>query len=627
MTLTASSRPRRVPTTLLLLGVLAASATACNPGQEPTPAAEPSPDTVGSTHSPSTSGTPAAETSDTVPLFTDIAAEAGLDFVHENGRSGQRYFVEPVGAGAVLADFDGDGDLDAFLVQGHLLDPNAVDSAAAKTRTGGRLFRNDLETTDAPDSPSRLRFIDVTENSGLRAEGYGMGAATGDFDNDGRIDLYLTNFGANQLWRNVSSIDELRFEDVTAAAGVDDPRWSTSASFADLDGDGWLDLYVANYVDFTLARHRSCRSPGGRLDYCGPQSYEGEPDRLFWNRGDGTFEDITAVAGVLDSPSSGLGVVAADFDRDGRLDLYVANDLRRNFQWQNLGGSPPHFENVALESGSAVSMLGHAQASMGVVAGDVDNDGDDDLFMTHLSTDTNTYYQNDGHGLFYDRSAASGLGAPSLDGTGFGTALIDIDNDGWLDVVVANGAVKIIEAQVRSGESYPLKQVNQLFVNRAGTFTEVPTAQAGESFGQLEVSRGIAVGDVDNDGCSDVLLANNEGPARLLHNSCTNGHAWIGLQLHTRTGRDALGAQVEVVRADGSRLWRRAATDGSYLSASDPRVLVGLGAPVDPGAQTEVDTVRVLWPSGRREIWAGLSAGVYHTLTEGEGLPDPDEAP
>lgn len=555
-------------------------------------------------------------------LLVDVAAASGLDFVHWNGMTGNLYFVEPVGPGGALVDVDNDGDLDVFLVQGRLLSPSGEQAGGAfhgdeavLERPGGRLFRNDL-CLDA-EGRRHLSFTDVTAESGLDADGYGMGVASGDFDNDGRTDLYLTNFGSNQLWRNVSKGDQIHFVDVTDAAGVDDARWSTSAAFVDLDADGWLELFVANYVDFRLANHKPCRSPGGRPDYCGPQSYDGESDRLFYNRGDGTFEDISGPAGLLDAPSSGLGVVTADFDADGWTDLYVANDLRRNFLWRHLGGGDrPRFENIALESGCAVSILGRAQASMGVVAGDVDNDGDDDLFMTHLSSDTNTLYVNNGLGLFDDRSAASGLGAPSLEGTGFGTALLDVDQDGWLDLVAANGAVKVVEAQARAGEPFPLKQPNQLFRNRGdGTFAEW-SAAAGESFALLEVSRGVAVGDVDNDGRSDILVMNNSDPVRLLVNRSGDGHAWLGLRLLTREGgRDTLGARVGVTRRDGSTLWRRAASDGSYLSASDPRVLFGLGA--DP----EVSAVRVLWPGGEREQWTGLAVGQYHTLIAGQGQP------
>jgi len=567
--------------------------------------------------------------------FVDIAGESGLDFEHWNGGSGELYFVEPVGSGGALVDVDGDGDLDVLLLQGRRLSPAAKTSSplGPPKKAGARLFRNDL-SVDA-EGKRELRFVDITESSGLDALGYGMGVATGDFDNDGRVDLYLTNFGPNQLWRNLSQDGKIRFADITAQAGegLADARWSTSASFTDLDGDGFLDLYVTNYVDFRVERHKECRSAAGRIDYCGPQAYEGESDRLFRNRGDGTFEDITGKAGLLTEPSSGLGVVAADFDRDGHKDLYVANDLRRNVLWHNLAkgplqGAPPEplrFENIALESGCAVSMLGRAQASMGLVAGDIDNDGDDDLFMTHLRADTNTLYQNDGRGIFDDHTAASRLGAPSLETTGFGTALIDFDNDGWLDIAVANGAVKVIEKEVLAGDNYPLKEPNQLFRNRGdGTFEDV-SRDAGPSFSLLEVSRGLAIGDIDNDGHSDILLVNNSGPARLLQNRNVNANHWLGLRLLTSTkDRDALGAEIELVREGQASLFRRAATDGSYLSANDPRVLFGLGSTGKlSGGKLSGGKLKasVHWPDGKKEIFEELEADRYHTLIEGQGQP------
>ncbi|MEX0914395.1 MAG: CRTAC1 family protein [Wenzhouxiangellaceae bacterium] len=555
-------------------------------------------------------------------LFVDVADETGLSFVHDNGMSGDMYFIEPVGSGGALADFDNDGDLDVLLVQGQALPTASTPLPADAERRDlfARVFRNELIGADG--ARGELRFTDVTASSGLRAAGYGMGVATGDVDNDDRIDVYLTNFGANQLWRNVSDAEGIRFENVTEGSGTADPRWSTSASFADYDGDGMLDLYVANYVKFRFENHKTCRTPGGRPNYCGPQSFQGEPDSFLHNTGGFRFQDISGPAGMLGSPSSGLGVVAADFDRDGHLDIYVANDLQPNFLWRSLGTDPPRFEDTALLSGSAVAMDGRAQASMGLVAGDIDNDGDDDLFMTHLRADSNTLYLNDGAAGFMDASFSSGLGAPSLAVTGFGTVLIDLDNDGWLDIVAANGAVSIIEEQARQGSAYPLAEPNLVFYNRGGgDFVDI-TEFAGGKLTALEVSRGLAVGDIDNDGRADILLTNNHGPARLLMNRTITEHHWLGLRLLTADGqRDALGARVTVFLPDGRQLTRRAATDGSYLSASDPRVLVGLGGNREPVS------VEVRWPGGESERWQGLAPDNYHILRAGSGTATGSAAP
>jgi len=542
------------------------------------------------------------------PVFVDRAAELGLEFVHDNGMSGEFYFPEINGGGVAWLDADGDGDLDAYLVQSGPIGPDTGKVAPDKTSSskdlpGDRLFRNDGG-----------RFVDVTESSGIRATGYGMGVAAGDVDGDGDVDLYVANYGPNQLWRNDG---DGTFSDATAAANADDPRWSIGASFLDYDRDGDLDLYVVNYVEFDLERNPRCFTDSSRRDYCGPSAFPPLPDRLLRNRGDGTFEDVTAPSGIAREAGAGLGVVSADLNRDGWPDLYVANDGQPNFLWLNQGDGT--FRDDALFAGVALNREGAPEASMGVDAGDFDGDGDDDLFMTHLMGESNTLYVNDGTGLFEDRSLEAGLASGSVPYTSFGTAWADVDNDGWLDLFIGNGAVRILEERVRQGDPYPLDQPNQLFWNDRGKrFLEI-TDRAGEAFREAEVTRGAAFGDVDDDGDLDILVSNNQGRARLLINRVGQDRAWIGFRIvEGKPARDALGARVEVVLATDRSLWRRVRTDGSYASAHDPRVLVGLGEEAGE-AGPKVAAVRVVWLDGTVETWKGLVPGRYHRLERGTG--------
>ena len=539
-------------------------------------------------------------------ILRDVSATVGLDFVHHNGMSGRKYFVEMTGAGGAFVDYDNDGDLDLYLVQGGPIGPTP--EATTQHPYRDRLYRNDLDT--AADGTPVLAFTDVTEASGIKAIGYGMGIATGDVDNDGDADLYVTNWGPNQLWRNNG---DGTFTDATQPGITDDDRWSTSAAFLDYDRDGWLDLMVVNYVAYSLANEHPCYTTrSGRRDYCGPQSYAAEPDRLLHNQGNGTFEDLTVPLGMARTYGAGLGVVTADFNEDGWPDLYVANDGMDNQLWINEAGQ--RFENQAVLSGTAVNMQGNAEASMGVVAADFNGDGREDLFMTHLNGETNTLYANLGDGLFEDRSRATRLGPASWPYTAFGTGALDYDNDGWLDLFIANGEVRIIPAQADQGDPLPLKQPNQLFRNLGnGRFEEV-TGWGGDETDRAEVSRGAAFGDVDNDGDTDVLLLNNNAPARLLINEAGQAASWIGLHLLGEAGRTVVGARAALVRADGTTLWRRSHTDGSYCAAHDPRVLFGLGR--DAG----YEHIQITWPDGTVEQWKGLAPGTYHTLTKGYGL-------
>ena len=540
------------------------------------------------------------------------AASSGLIFTHINGMSGRRYILEIMGAGAALLDYDNDGDLDIYLVQGGALEgsgASGASSAAGGPEYTDRLFRNDLGTGGG------LHFTDVTPASGIKATGYGMGVATGDFDADGWTDIYVTNFGPNQLWRNNGNGT---FEDVTATAAVaGGARWSTSAAFLDFDADGLLDLFVTNYLDYALHNPKSCRAANSAPDYCGPQSYRPVPDLLYRNLGHGRFAEVSAQAGLAGTAGAGLGVTARDFNRDGRVDLFVANDAMDNHLWYNNGDGS--FTEQGLVSGVAINANGEREASMGVSAADFDADGDLDLFMTHLRGETNTLYVNDGRGRFTDSTSRLGLGAPSRKVTGFGTAWLDYDNDGWQDLLIANGAVRTYGEQIPAAPLTPLREPNQLFRGTdGGRFVEATPSAGAAAFENAEVSRGAAFGDLDNDGRSDVVITNNNGPVRVLLNRAARHHHWLGLELRdAATGRDIPGVRIAVLTgpaAQGSRVhWRWTGTDGSYLSANDPRVLLGLGT------QTQIEAVRVYWPQGTVEEWHDLPVDRYHPLVRGGG--------
>jgi hypothetical protein len=575
--------------------------------------------------------------------FTDRTKETGLDFVHVNGMSGGFSMAEILAPGVAVFDYDNDGDLDVYLVQGQMLgkqipvaqppsqgfgEPRRSSREKAASGGGdlshaprnpalrGRLYRNELEVR--ADGSRTLRFADVTDASGIDARGYGMGVAAGDIDNDGCVDLYLTSFGAARMYRNNC---DGTFIDVTRQSGTTNPGWSVSAAFVDVDRDGWLDLYVGNYLRYTLDSDTACFSAAGARDYCTPKSYPSLPDRLYRNQHDGTFADVSARAGIGRESGPALGIATADFNGDGWIDIYVANDGQENQLWINQRNGT--FTNTALLSGAALTAEGRAEASMGVDAGDFDNDGDDDLFMTEQTGEGANLYVNDGAGTFEDRGLRSGLGAATLPYTGFGTAWVDVDNDGRLDILTVNGAVQTIQALAQAHDRFPLHQRKQLLHNLGdGTFEDV-TARGGAVFQLSEVGRGAAFGDIDNDGDIDVVVGNNNGAARLMINNVGSRAHWLGLRLtggqtvggrlrpYAADGRDMLGARVEIVRKQVPPLMRRARADGSYASANDPRVLVGLGD------STDRPTVRVRWPGGRIEEWHDVPIDRYTTLREG----------
>jgi enediyne biosynthesis protein E4 len=529
--------------------------------------------------------------------FEDVTSLVGLEFTHRNGASGEYRIQEIIGAGIGLIDYDNDDDLDVISLQGGTM---AGGTTVGQAEPMARLFRNDLRVQ--ADGTRTLRFVDVTGRAGIGPHGDGMGVAAGDYDGDGFVDLYLTALGPNALYRNRGNGT---FEDVTARAGVDDPRWSTSAAFADLDADGDLDLFVTNYLDATSSG-RPCFEPAGARDYCPPTRYRPVPDRLYRNRGDGTFEDVSESAGILRAFGNGLGVSIGDYDLDGRLDVYVANDTTPNQLWRNQGAG--RFVDVGPLSGAAFNALGRPESSMGIASGDPDADGDEDLVVTNIVGEASVMYVNDGRGGFEDRRADVGLAHPTAAMTGFGVTWLDADNDGTTDLLAVNGAVTLIP-ELR-GQRVPYRQRNQLFrgvVSRvapgsdpAGSarfrLEEVGGDAAGPALAPLGVGRGLAVGDIDNDGFPDAVLTNNGGPLRVLRNTAATGHAWLGLELRQPgPNRQAIGATVVVDAGPAAGRLHRVRTDGSYLSASDPRVLVGLGD--YRGTVTAVIT----WPDGTRQ--------------------------
>jgi hypothetical protein len=526
----------------------------------------------------SPSSAPGDETQ--APLFMERGAALGVDFVQQTGMSGEFYFPEIMGGGVALFDYDNDGDLDLYLVQGGSLGPD-VESAE-----GDRLYRNEIVPS------GELRFIDVTEQSGLHANSYGMAVSVGDDNGDGWLDLYLSSFGSNQLWRNLGNG---QFVDLTDQLGVGDENWGAGAAFIDIDADGDEDLVAINYVDFRFNTHKECFNTRSAIDYCSPKSYPAKSNRLWENLGGGRFQDRSDRINLPNGAGASLGLLADDFNGDGRIDLYIANDGAPNRLWLNDGEFT--FSEKALLSGCAVNRSGEAEASMGIDAADFDEDGDLDLFMTHLTDETNTLYVNDGAGWFDDATQRLGLGSSSRAWTGFGTTWSDLNLDGWVDLVVANGAVFTIEEQQASGAALPFRQPNQLFLSdRAESFDsrylEQPSA-AG-------VSRGLAAGDIDNDGDIDLVVQNLGERPSIWINQLNPGGNWLGLIVTPGTT-----VQWKV----GNQTHRRTARNhGSYASAGDPRLLI----PVD--AAVGSPTIYIRWPDGVTAQSEGLEPGRYHTL-------------
>ena len=516
-----------------------------------------------------------------VPRFTDVTEESGIDFRHVNGAGGRKYVIETVGPGVGFIDVDGDGDLDIYLINGA-----AVPGTELEVEPKNALYLNE----------QGVRFREVTAATGAGDTGYGLGCAAADIDNDGDDDLYVTNFGPNVLYRNDGGWPDGRFADITATAGVADGLFSSSSAFADVDNDGSVDLFVANYNDFSYENHKICRAAGSDLQlYCGPEAYLGVRDVLYRNRGDGSFEDITESAGLLNETGKELGVVFGDIDADGDSDLYLANDKTPNFLYLNDGRG--RFEELGYVSGAALNEDGDFEAGMGVDMGDVDNDSRPDLFVTNFQWETNTLYKNQGDGTFVDDTFTSGLGMDSIPYLSWGTRFVDFDNDGDRDIFIANGH---LESDVALIQSTTFAQRNQLFINEGtGRFREHKevgaTALAAE-----KVSRGAAFGDYDNDGDMDILVGNCGDTATLMRNEGGNAGNWLRLRLEgTVSNRSAIGARVELASGD-LELVDEVRSGASYLSQSDLRLFFGLGS------RKQVDRLTVTWPGGGSEVHEDL---------------------
>ncbi len=545
-------------------------------------------------------GSPSEKTPLPPPMsvrLVDVAQQAGVTLLNISGGQRKDYLLEVVGNGAAWLDYDNDGLLDLLIVNG---------STVEHLKTGGdqmvSLYRNNGDGT----------FTDVTARSGLLKKGWGMGVCVADVENKGTEDVYLTAYGQNVLFRNNG---DGTFTDMTGRAGVGNTGWSTGCAFGDYDRDGFVDLYVARYVAFDL-ENTPKPSSGSVCQYmemdvfCGPRGLRGEPDVLYRNNRDGTFTNVTEAAGIHDAGYYGFGVVFSDLDNDGWPDIYVANDSTPNFFFRN--NRDGTFTEVGLEAGVALNGDGRAQASMGVDVGDYNNDGNFGIFVTNFSQDYNTLYRNDGDGRFRDETFAAGLGSLSHSNMGWGTGFVDLDNDGYLDIFVANGHIYPDIDQFPLGSRFLERK--QLFQNLGnGRFREV-TEEVGGGLLLEKSSRGVAFGDYDNDGDLDILIVNLNDRPTLLRNEGGNRNHWITLRLvGTESNRDAIGARVRVQVGDRVQT-AEVRSGGSYLSHNDTRVHFGLGA------ERRVKRLEIRWPRGLVEKFEDLAADQFLLVTEGRGI-------
>jgi hypothetical protein len=525
-------------------------------------------------------------------VFRDVTKAAGLDIPHINGASPEKHFVEIMGSGGLFFDYDNDGRIDVFLVDGGSLADPKVDAQARH-----RLHRNRGNGT----------FDDVTERSGIRHRDYGMGACAADYDNDGWTDLYITNFGPTALYRNTG---DGRFVEVPKAGGADSPLWSTSCAFADFDRDGYLDLFVTNYVNFDRADNRFCGTTRPKVRaYCHPIVYDPLSSALYRNTGNGGFVDVSRSAGITSYRGNGLGVDVTDVDDDGLPDVFVANDGVPNFLFRNEGNW--RFKEIGLLAGVSVAADGKARAGMGTAFGDYDGDGRLDLVVTNHESEMHSLFRSLGAGIFADVTLESGLGPPTLPFVGFGVVFFDYDNDTTLDLAIVNGNVVDNIAAFRPGSKHAQRKL--LLRNVAGRFKDV-TAHAGPAFARETVSRALARGDIDNDGDLDLLITNNGGaPTLLLNESGSRNNALVVRTLGRQGNRDGVGARLRLTV--GSRTFtREVRTGSSYLTQNDLRVHFGLER------ATKAERLEIRWPGGRTEVLQNLPANHVITVREGGGV-------
>jgi hypothetical protein len=527
-------------------------------------------------------------------VFTDVTAQAGIRFVHNNGAFGKKYLPETMGSGVVVLDADGDGWQDLLFVNSTRV-PGSPASAAAR-RTTAALYRNTQNGS----------FTDVTRGSGLDVQLYGIGGAAADYDNDGRTDVYLTALGGSRLFRNAGGG---KFVDVTKRAGVADGGFSTSAMWFDYDNDGHLDLFVANYVQWTPATDLYCTLDGTNKSYCTPESYKGQSPSLYRNRGDGTFENVTRNAGIYDTSSKGLGVAMLDFDGDGWMDVFVANDTEPNRLYRNRRDG--RFEDVGVIAGVGFGPQGVARAGMGVDAADYDGSGRPSLIVGNFSNEMMALFHNEGNGLFIDDAPRSAVGRATLLTLTFGCFFFDHDLDGYPDIFAANGHVSDDIEKVQSRVRYA--EPPHLFRNTAKGFEDA-SAQAGPDFGRPAVARGAAYLDYDGDGDLDLVISANNGPARLLRNGGGSGNRVLRVRTAgTASNRDGIGARVEVTLGS-RRVWQIVKTGSSYASQSELPLTFGLGQ------AARADGIRVTWPSGRVDTADNIAADQAITIEEGKGI-------